>query len=161
VEFLGQIDGGPRVSLVDGASVLTGSPRHLGADFFAFEPGLRNGAYVAVADADGDGWGDLVFGAGPGGGPRVLTVSSRALLTGGTEAALAVPLGNAFAGNASDRGGVRVTAKDLDGDGHPEVIAGSGTGSAVRVYKTVPPGLHLSEEFAPFGSAVMDGVYVG
>ena len=153
--------GGPRVSLVDGASVLTGSPRHLGADFFAFEPGLRNGAYVAVGDADGDGWGDLVFGAGPGGGPRVLTVSSRALLTGGTEAALAVPLGNAFAGNASDRGGVRVTAKDLDGDGHPEVIAGSGTGGAVRVYKTVPPGLHLSEEFAPFGSAVMDGVYVG
>ncbi|HET6572449.1 MAG TPA: FG-GAP-like repeat-containing protein [Fimbriiglobus sp.] len=153
--------GGPRVSLVDGASVLSGSPRHLGADFFAFEPGLRNGAYVAVADADGDGWGDLVFGAGPGGGPRVLTLSSRALLTGGVASALATPLGNAFAGDVSDRGGVRVTAKDFDGDGHPEVIAGSGTGSELRVYKTVPPGLHLAEAFAPFGAVALDGVYVG
>lgn len=153
--------GGPRVSLIDGASVLTGSPRHLGSDFFAFEPDLRNGAYVAVADADGDGWGDLVFGAGPGGGPRVLTVSGRALVTGGPDAALATPLGNAFAGDASHRGGVRVTAKDLDGDGRPEVIAGSGSGGELRVYKTVPPGLHLSETFAPFGGAALDGVYVG
>ena len=31
------------------------------SDFYAFEPTLRNGAYVAVAD------GNLVFGAGPGG----------------------------------------------------------------------------------------------
>jgi hypothetical protein len=153
--------GGPRVSLLDGASVLSGSPRHLGSDFFAFEPGLRNGAYVAVADADGDGWGDLVFGAGPGGGPRVLTLSGRVLLTGGVEPALATPLGNAFAGDVSDRGGVRVTAKDLDGDGLPEIIAGCGTGGALRVYKTVPPGLHLSEAFAPFGAAALDGVYVG
>jgi hypothetical protein len=153
--------GGPRVSLLDGATVLTGSPRPLAADFFAFEPGLRNGAYVAVADVDGDGWGDLVFGAGPGGGPRVLTVSGRELLSAGAAAALAAPLGNAFAGDAGDRGGVRVAAKDLDGDGRPEVIAGSGSRGELRVYKTVPPGLHLAEQFAPFGAAVLDGVYVG
>jgi hypothetical protein len=140
---------------------LAGAPWHLGADFFAFEPGLRNGAYVAVADADGDGWGDLVFGAGPGGGPRVLTVSGHSLLAVGPSAALATPLGNAFAGDTADRGGVRVTAKDLDGDGHPEVIAGSGSDGILRVYKTVPPGLHLNESLAPFGAAALDGVYVG
>ncbi len=153
--------GGPRVCLIDGATVLTGSPTPLTPDFFAFEPALRNGAYVAVADVDLDGFADLVFGAGPGGGPRVLTVSGRVLLTAWAAAAVASPLGNAFAGDAADRGGVRVTAKDLDGDGHPEVVAGSGSGGTLTVYKTVPPGLHLEETFAPFGAAVMDGVYVG
>jgi hypothetical protein len=90
-----------------------------------------------------------------------MTLSSRVLLTGDPASALATPLGNAFAGDAGHRGGVRVTAKDLDGDGRPEVIAGSGTGGELRVYKTVPPGLHLSEAFAPFGAAALDGVYVG
>ena len=72
--------GGPRVAIFDGASVAAGAPRKLVDDFFAFEPSLRNGVYVAVGDLNGDGRGDLVFGAGPGGGPRVLAVSGAAAL---------------------------------------------------------------------------------
>ena len=66
-----------------------------------------------------------------------------------------------FAGNVTDRGGVRVAAKDLDGDGHPEIVAGSGQGGTLTVYKTVPPGLNLEETLTPFAGAAMDGVYVG
>ena len=62
--------GGPRVAVYDGATVLSGAPAELVNDFFAF-PGpdavsLRNGVYAAVGDLNGDGFGDLVFGAGPG-----------------------------------------------------------------------------------------------
>ena len=34
----------------------TGTPRHLMADFFAFEDTLRNGAFVTAGDLDGRGW---------------------------------------------------------------------------------------------------------
>ena len=63
--------GGPRVAIYDGKTVLTGTPARLVPDFFAF-PGadaqnLRIGVTVAVGDLIGDGFGDLIIGAGPGG----------------------------------------------------------------------------------------------
>lgn len=74
--------GGPRVALFEGASLLGATiPTRLRADFFAFSPGLRNGVYVAVGDVNGDGFGDLAIGAGPGGGPRVRVENVRVLAT--------------------------------------------------------------------------------
>jgi hypothetical protein len=57
--------------------------------------------------------------------------------TGDVTGAQAAPVANFFvAGNSTDRGGVRVAAKDADGDTRADVAAGSGEGSpaAVRVY---------------------------
>jgi hypothetical protein len=79
------------------------------------------------------------------------------------------PIANFFvAGNSSDRGGVRVAAKDADGDDKADVAAGSGEGSAarVRVYlgKDFAGGGEPAafQDLAPFGGAVLaDGVYVG
>lgn len=154
--------GGPRVSVIDGTTVLSPLGRvGIGGDFFAFEPGLRNGAFVAVADLDGDGYGDLTFGAGPGGGPRVLTLSGYTITTAGAATALALPMANTFAGNAEQRGGVRVTAKDLDGDGQSEILTGDGSGGELRVYQTVTGGLTPVTFLNPFASATPDGVYVG
>ena len=51
--------------------------------------------------------------------------------------AQAAPVENFFvAGNASDRGGVRVAVKDADGDGKGDAVVGSGEGSPAnaRVY---------------------------
>jgi hypothetical protein len=118
--------GGPRVAAFDGRSVRVNVPVKLFNDFFAFESTLRNGTFAAVGDVDGDGFGDLIFGAGPGGGPRVVAYSGNDLLrTGG---ALLTFKANFFAGDANQRQGVPVAALELDGDGRADIVAGSGPG---------------------------------
>jgi autotransporter-associated beta strand protein len=165
--------GGPRAALFDGTTLLGGSPTRLVNDFFAF-PGpdavtLRNGAFVAISDLDGDGFGELVFGGGPGGAPRVFALSGARVSTGDVEGAQAAPVANFFvAGDSNDRGGARVAAADIDGDGRADLAVGSGANrpAKVRVYpgKTFtgagePAG---AIDLDPFGGAVLaDGVYVG
>ena len=135
------IGGGPRVAIFDGKSVITGTqtPTRLVADFFAFEPELRNGAYVAGGDVNGDGFGDLAFGAGPGGGPRVRVVSGKQVILAAPFPNLdivpQVQIGNFFAGDPTATGGVRVTMKKLNpADGAPaDVVTGSGVGSGTLV----------------------------
>ena len=63
--------GGPRVAVFDGKSLAGGAtPTRLTSDFFAFEPTLRDGAFVSAGDFTGDGKADLVLSGGPSGGPR-------------------------------------------------------------------------------------------
>jgi hypothetical protein len=126
--------GGPRVSVLDGAALHRGQFRHLLNDFFVFDPVLRNGVFVTGSDFDGDGFDDLVFGAGPGGAPRVLVISGQLLQTQGVATALASPLGNFFAGSTDNRGGVHVLARDLDWDGRPELVTADGAGRRVAQY---------------------------
>jgi hypothetical protein len=114
--------GGPRVALFDGASLRSGrTPAHLVGDFFAFEPALRDGVYVAVGDVNGDGFGDLVAGAGTGGSPRVLVVSGQDLLAN-ADGATVRPVANFFADDPAGRSGARVAAKDLDGDRFADLV---------------------------------------
>jgi hypothetical protein len=164
--------GGPRAALFDGRTLLA-SPTRLVGDFFAF-PGtdavtLRNGAYVAVGDVDGDGFGDLVYGGGPGGAPRVFALSGRLVAAGDVAAAYAAPVANFFvAGDDRDRGGVRVAAADADGDDRADLAVGSGSGSAARVRVYLgrdfagPGEPGRSQDLGVFGGAALeDGVYVG
>jgi hypothetical protein len=71
------------------------------------------------------------------------------------------------AGNEPDRGGVRVTADDFDGDAKPGTVAGSGEGlpSRVRVYpgKNVTPTDEpiTCRDLDPCDTALPGGVYVG
>ena len=120
--------GGPRVAFFDGTSV-TGTPTKLANDIFVFEEALRNGAFVAAGDVDGDGFADLISGGGPGGGPRVSVLDGQDLIGSGTQTALA----NFFAGNVDNRGGIRVAAKNLDGDSRADLVVGDGTGAGSRV----------------------------
>ena len=165
--------GGPRTAIFTGQSVLMGSPARLVNDFFAF-PGtdavnLRNGSFVAAGDVTGDGFADLVFGGGPGGAPRVFVLSGALVSAGNVAGAQAAPVSNFFvAGDAADRGGVRVAVADADGDGRGDLIAGSGANRAarVRVYAGVSLGgggePAVLQDLTPFGGAVIgEGVYVG
>ncbi|MBX9579736.1 MAG: DUF4394 domain-containing protein [Gemmataceae bacterium] len=171
--------GGPRVALFNGRTVLQApaagqeAPPKLVGDFFAF-PGedatrLRNGAFVAIGDADGDGFGDLVFGGGPGGSPRVFVLDGELIQAGNVTGAYAAPIANFFvANNSTDRGGVRVATADADGDGRAEVLAASGAGSAARVRTYLDSSFPATGEPAgsvdltPFGGvALTDGVFVG
>jgi hypothetical protein len=120
--------GGPRIAIYDGASLGKGEQVKLVNDFYAFDPSLRNGAYVAVGDINGDGYGDLIFGAGPGGGPRVLALDGKELLAGQTDV-----LANFFAGSQNDRAGVAV-GTIVESDGSTDLVATDLVTNATGIY---------------------------
>ena len=158
--------GGPRVAVFEAKSVAAGNPTRLVADFFAFEPTLTNGAFVAAGDLNGDGSADLIFGAGPGGGPRVRAFDTKQLLVGGGFSSLddrnAQPaqLADFFVGgNTTNRGGVRVAAKRFAGDTTDALIAGSGANNGSRV--TVYSGRTLLSSTQPAELAALDPAFTG
>ncbi|HEY2787000.1 MAG TPA: Ig-like domain repeat protein [Fimbriiglobus sp.] len=157
--------GGPRISVYDGAALLQRRLVHPVADFFAFESTLRNGVYLAVGDTNGDGLSDLIFGAGPGGGPRVLIISGQTLLTQGAIAAIDTPIANFFGGDGNNRGGIRVAVKNLDGDGYADVLTGSGQtgGSEIATYLGKNLTVDSAIEDSKFDSipGFTGGVFVG
>jgi len=151
--------GSARIAVYDGRSLLLGgTPAKLVADFFAFEDTLRNGAFVASSDVNGDGFADVIFGAGQMGAPRVLAISGADLIAGGSR-----PLVNFFAGDPASRGGVWVGTRDLNEDGVRELLAGLQSGLAPTVLS-----FQISADAEPVELAAQDafeppplGVQVG
>jgi hypothetical protein len=77
-------NGGPRVQVFGGASVITGTPQPTSLlNFFAFNPNLRNGVRVAVKNIDGDATGDLIVSQGPSGLAQIRTFSGGKLSSPG------------------------------------------------------------------------------
>jgi hypothetical protein len=153
--------GGPRIAGFDGESLAKGdTTKKLFNDFFAFEEGLRNGAFVSGGDLNGDGFAEGVFGGGPGGGPRVTAFDGAALLAN-TQTVVA----NFFAGDPNNRGGVPVGVKQLTADDAADILAGAGAtgGAKVTAYngesllKGNADPLHQFDAFPGF----LGGVFVG
>jgi len=130
------VGGGPRIAIFNGATLLSGTPTRLMNDFFAFDSTVRTGVNIASGDVNGDGYADLVIGAGAGGGPRVLVVSGQSLMAQGAVGALATPIASFFSGDASLRNGVQVSAFNLDGDALADIVTGGflGTGGGLSAY---------------------------
>ncbi len=156
--------GGPRVALFDGTGLRedapNGMPRKLRADFFVFEERLRDGVHLTGGDVDGDGAAELIVGAGPGGAPRVLILAGQDLLDGSPTV-----MADFFAGPTEERGGVRVHARDLDGDGMSELIVGSSQRPTVAIYSgpdlQAKDRLEPVQDFTAFVSGETRGVFVG
>jgi FG-GAP-like repeat len=111
--------GGPHVRVFSGANVAEL------AGFFAYDPLFTGGVSVAGADFDRDGRPELVTGAGPGGGPHVITFRVPDL----------VVTGSFFAFDPFFTGGV--TIGSLPGRGRSTTFTFTGTQQSF----TVPAGV--------------------
>jgi hypothetical protein len=153
--------GGPRIAIFSGISLgSTGGPK-LANDFFAYEIALRNGAFVSVADVNEDGFADLVVAAGAGGAPRVKVISGKQIID--SNGTVLTPMVDFFAGDANRRGGARIFARDLDGDGNADLVAAEADGNTLRVYSgavLAAGGTTLANSFSIL-NARPGGLFVG
>jgi hypothetical protein len=115
--------GGPRIRVLDGTNGAQ-LPGPLGS-FFAYTPTFTGGVEVAASDVNGDGYADIITGAGIGGGPHLQVFSGQdgSLIT------------SFFAYSPDFTGGIHVAAADYTNDNHAEIIvsAGIGGGPHIRV----------------------------
>jgi hypothetical protein len=97
------------------------------SSFHAFAENFDGGASIAVCDLNGNGYEEIVVGAGPGGGPQVRIFNSlgKPIFTPGF-----------FAYGTSFRGGINVACGDLDGDGTAEIVTApkSNGGPHIRIF---------------------------
>lgn len=151
---------GPSVAVFDGTALIQGQARRLINDFYAYAEEYNGGVFVAAGDVDGDGFADIITGAGLG-APHITVVSGRSLI-------LETPthLASYFAGPPSNLGGIRVAARDLDGDGFSDVIAGAGIGNGSTVWIFSGASLTRFGTAAPTSAedvfpGLFAGIYVG
>jgi len=152
----GRFDGGKADSIVVGAGpgglpqirIFNRDTQEIG-NFLAFNAGFRGGVSVATGDVNGDGHDEIVVGAGPGGGPHVRVFAANGDPIGG----------GFFAFDKGFRGGVSVTAGDVNGDGLAEIIVVSGKGmvASVRIFDVHG---ELLSGFQPLGTAYKQGATV-
>jgi hypothetical protein len=135
----------PNVKVFDGQ---TGA---LIRSFLAFGASFRAGVFVGAGDIDGDGFSDIITGAGAGVAPRVKVHD-------GETSAL---LRDFFAFSGGFRGGVRVTAADLDGDGDTDLVTGAGPGGRPQIRGFDGSTLALLRNFLAYPRRSKGGVFVG
>ncbi len=118
--------------------------------FNAFDASFKGGVFVAVGDVNGDGKDDIICGAGQGGRPHIKVIDGT---TGGT-------IFDFLAFSRNFKGGARVAAGDIDGDGRDEIIVGAGPGGTphVAVFSGAT-GKNIAN-LSAFDSAFRGGIYV-
>jgi subtilisin family serine protease/subtilisin-like proprotein convertase family protein len=124
------------------------------SSFLAFEADFTGGINVATADFDGDGTSELIVSPDLGGGPRVRVMSLNGLIVHADFFGIDDP---------DFRGGARVSAGDLNGDGTPDLIVAAGFGGGPRIaafngttLRTIPT--KLFNDFFVFESTLRNGV---
>lgn len=119
--------------------------------YYAYSPTFTGGVSVAAGDFNGDGFADIVTGAGAGGSPQVT-------VTNGKDGSL---YGTFQAYNSSFTGGVRVAVVDASGGGLADIVTGPGANSGPQVNVFQGKTLGLLRSQSAFGGRFGSGLYVG
>jgi len=117
---IGDINGDGRKEIITGAGAnilpqirIFDAKGKLLNTFLVYEKGFKGGVNVATGDIDGDRKDEIITGKGPSGEPLVKVFSGQGkTLNFGF-----------YAFDRTSRGGVRVIAYDLDGNGRAEILA--------------------------------------
>ena len=120
--------------------------------FFAYNEKFLGGVSIASADTNGNGDGEIITGAGPGGGPHV-----RVFRQDGT------PIGGFMAYPTTFKGGVNVAAGDVDGDGKSEIIVvpmSANSSDKESIAKIFDQKGNLKNKFVPFETGYVGGINV-
>jgi len=134
--------GGPNVEVF-------GSDGSVKASFFAYDPNFHGGVNIAGADLDGDGFSEIITGAGPGGGPHVRMFSGGGSPRGG----------GFFAYDPRFVGGVSVGSIPNFQAFRDDIVTGAGPGGGPHVKRFDPNGNLVSQLFA-YDGAFFGGVNV-
>jgi uncharacterized protein (TIGR03118 family) len=150
--------GGPHVKVIDGTKLTQVQPGGPIADsallgsFFAYSPAFTGGVRVGAGDVTGDGKADVITGAGPAGGPHVKVFDG---------ADLTHVIFSFFAFDSSYKGGVFVSAGDINGDHKADLAVSQGQGANAHVREFNGSDASQMADFVPFtGSGSPDGVRV-
>jgi cyclophilin family peptidyl-prolyl cis-trans isomerase len=119
-------------------------------NFFAYNVGFSGGVHVAAGDVNGDGFADIITGAGAGGAPHVIVFSGRSM----------EQLQNFFAYDVAFTGGVFVAAGDVNNDGFADIITGAGKGGGPHVRVFNGQAGAIIQEFFAYDRAFTGGVRV-
>jgi hypothetical protein len=152
---LGDVDGDGAADVITGAStgaahvkIFSGTTNGEIGSFFAYDVAFQGGVYVASGDVNGDGFDDIITGAGLGGGPHVK------VFDGLTRQVII----SFFAFDIQFQGGVRVASADYNGDRLDDIITAQGPGGTrVRVFSAADGA--LLKELIPFSDTTA-GLFV-
>jgi hypothetical protein len=148
----------PVVRIYDGAALASGQVRLQRPAFFAFDPAWRTGVNVTAGDLDGDGHAELMTSLDAGGLSLVRVWNGET-----ADKALSLRL-QFFANGWTDRSGIRLLARDVDGSGRTSLITAPASGSFawLRVLRlNAASVLPLPPIFPPSSISALQGIFVG
>lgn len=139
--------GGPNVRIYEGMT------NTLLRSFYAFDPAFTGGVFVAAGDVDGNGFCNVIIGAGAGGGPEVVVF--------GGENEDYAKIGSFNAYDPGFTGGVRVGTVSTGQSRKVNIVTGPGQGGGPEVRIFDGTNYQNLDDFFAFDQDFLGGIFVG
>ncbi|MFA6533563.1 MAG: putative glycoside hydrolase [Patescibacteria group bacterium] len=112
----------PGAGGVGAVKIFNWQGENIGPNFYVYGDKYRGGVNLALGDLDGNGASEIIVGAATGGPQLRIFNGAGKLISAGW-----------FAYDKNQRGGVRIAAGDLTGDGRAEIVTVPGVGQKAEI----------------------------